>query len=215
MNKNALITKSLINRHTNIYEVNQSKKYKSYFITYKFQIPWNHRQTIFKSPYANKITQVWTEHNEAYTHLMAALEKRYNEKPHKMPQELAFIDYPDTRNNIFSGYKTNGVPHIHCVMMLHPSHIEKFEKLRSESFSRIVNHRRLPCLQDIHAETIGESLENFHRAAGYAAKFFTSYPASFDSELEDVELWRINPKPIKDIKAYQRSINSGKVWEPS
>ncbi len=210
---NNIISTMEIDSINSFYNLKKKSGWKAYFVTYKFHIPWNHQSRIFQNPYIDNIIKCWTEHNESYIHLMNHLEKRYNEKHDKMPQELAFIDFPETRNNNHQEYKLGTVPHIHSMIIIHPNHIARFEEMSLSDFKEIVGHPRLELLREIHAEPIGDEPTDFSWVAKYAGKFFDSYPASNDSALADVELYRKNPKKLYELKAYQRNINSLKVKE--
>jgi len=199
-NQKAIVAQS-INNLCAIYA--EKPHFTPYLVTFMFHIAPENRLSIFRNTYQNIMNNIWTEHQEAYVQLMSRLEKRYNSKPNRMPKELAFIDYPGTREGNYSEYKLKQAPHIHSVMLLHPNTVERFEQLTDESFHRIVSSPRLPCLERIHSKPITPTQANFCYVANYNAKFAVSYPAENDPLLADVELFRANPKPIEELKKFR------------
>jgi hypothetical protein len=94
------------------------------------------------------------------------LGRRYNKKFDRQPFTVAFLDVEGTR--YFSAPSTFQMPHIHSLMLVHPSSASRFELLsKSEQFTKITDTR----IADIDIRQFRDDGRFIGPMMTYAAKF--------------------------------------------
>jgi len=144
--------------------VAEDKNLVPYFVTTVFaDFTCNSREQLKR-----KTTYAITHYDRVYRHLTSKLMTNFSKKPHLHPVTVDFVDLPNTKHSLKINLREPSTPHIHSIYLLHQKTLNRFEALRDDDFSSIVNHPCLEQLLSIHAAPI--DLSDLERVVSYSAK---------------------------------------------
>jgi len=118
----------------------------------------------------------------------ASLGSRFSRKFKIQPEVFSFVDVAGSKYGPKKLQNINDSPHIHAVMIVHPSQIEWWSKNSNVELIRSIlsNHRSIESM-DFSRVKDGDDIGH---VAGYAAKYFT---ANFNQPQISDELFKIYP----------------------
>lgn len=144
----------------------------------------------------NLIKYVSSKSENVYSHLLNKLVKQHHRAGRKQyhPTMWSFIDFAGSKTHQMRIHET---PHIHSILILHPSTVDAFNSLCEVDFKIALKSNNTKSIQEIHSQRIMQGDENLKKVIDYSGKvYLKNYIPGVSEEVKSTMFFGNGPSKI-------------------